>query len=793
MNAQGEPILVGWKVATLASNMASPRYRAVLPMIALEGSGVRCRLFQSGLERNLDGLDVLVIVKSFNEEDLRLAQLAAAQGIPVVLDLCDNIFIGDYASEFIGDYASESNGMSPAQMFLGIAELASCVVVTTEPLADVVRSHLPDARIAIIPDGIESAALGGQMLQVLRDAAAFEKAQKLDLLRQRARNLARRVRVEGIGVILALVAFAVRHGGRALARRVRSGLHARLRRKPVAQVSPGVVASAPEQRPSARKILWFGNHGAEHARFGMLDILEFRGALEAIAAEHDVELVVISNNRQKYEGQIAPLSIPSRYVEWSQRAVTQWLAQADAVIVPNTLDSFSLCKSANRTVLALANGVPVVATPTPALSQLAEYIFTGDPLAALRDIFSEPGKARALALEGHRQAEALYGLQSIRAQWLQVLRDVPGAANPRPASAPWMVVVLHLVQDLDLVLPILRDACASGLSCEAWCSGTLFSKSARVFAALKEERVPVRILPNERRLRDLVFPSATQVLLTVAETNLGPHRIPRMLTETAKRQGLFVATMQHGFENVGLTYDDALQRLDKVDIAAHRIYIWGPMHTLHPRIRDDVRVRCVPVGCPKDARVPAADLHGLVPQGRPVVGIFENLHWHRYSDAYRQAFLDNVATLSREFREVLFLVKPHHAGLWLTRRYDGERPVESNLLIADPQLPRWEPHTASALLPHLAAVITSPSTVALDAARLQIPVAVVAGGLPLDNYRPLTLLNTRDDWRGFVAQALDAGGRPALEAQSLRFVDAVLTPGDAARRIVEDLRAAVAA
>lgn len=786
----GRAIQIGWKVSSLATNMASVRYRAVLPMLALEGADVHSRLFRIALEENLDGLDVLVIVKSFTTEDLALAQLAKARGIRVVLDLCDNIFIGDYAAG--------KNSIVPAQMFMSLAELASCIVATTEPLADVIRAHVPGVPVAVIPDGIETAALHKQVAEALRSAASVEKSQRLGLLRQRARNVARRVRVEGVRLIPSLLAYAARHGSRAVLRRIRARVHRRAHAElAAAKGSPAAVQasvhSSGESVPSARKILWFGNHGAEHARFGMLDILEFRTALETLASGVDVELVVISNHAQKYEQAIAPLAIPSRYVEWSPRAVDQWLGQADVVIVPNSLDAFSVCKSANRTVLALARGVPVVATPTPALAPLAPWLWTGEPLAALREILARPQQARAQAKEGYARAEALYGQEALRRQWRAVLDGLGEAQPAAPAVAPWLAVVLHLVQDLDLALPILRQAREQGLSCEAWCSQAVMAKSPRVFATLRGNDIPVRVLPDERGLRDFRFGEGTRALLTVAETNLGPHRIPRALTEAANRQGVFTATLQHGFENVGLTYDDHLQGISTVNFAAQRIYIWGPRSSLHPAVADDVRARCVPVGCPKDARVPPAELGTALPLDRPVIGVFENLHWHRYSDDYRKAFLDNVVALSREFTGVRFLVKPHHAGVWLTRRYEGETPAGDNLVIADPQQPPWERHTASALMPLLSAVITTPSTVALDAARLGLPVAVVAQGLDLPGYRPLPLLQTHEDWRGFVTQVLDPARVDSLRQHATQYVERVLVPGNAAVHIVDDLRAVVLA
>lgn len=776
-------MLVGWKVNSLAANMASVRYRALLPAAALEPAGVRSRVFSDGAEAHLDGLDVLVIVKSFTPDDLRLAHAARARGIRVIFDLCDNVFIEGYAGR--------GPGLSVAEVFVSIAGHAHCVVTTTQPLAEVVRARLPCVPVVVIADGIESSALAAGMSKVLRDAKALEQVQAARILRQRVGNALRRVRSEGVGVIPSLVGAA--------ARRVRHRIHARIA-PPMA-----VVESIPEQPgrqpglqpdPQRQRIVWFGNHGAAHGRFGMVDILEYRPALEALARERQVELVVISNNRARFDELIRPLAIPTRYVAWGPGVVERWLRDAAAVIVPNTLDAFSICKSANRTVLALASGVPVVATMTPALHPLADFIHTGDPLTALRSVLVEPQRARAQALDGSRRAEALFGTNAIQAQWLRLLTDLLQAPQPEAGvlPQPFLAVVLHLVQDLDLALPILKEARSTGLSAEAWCSAKAFGQSPRVVASLQREAIPFRLLPEgDAQLKAFTFAASTRVLLTVAETSMGPHRVPRLLSEAAARQGLFVATLQHGFENVGLTYEDAIAAIDRVTIAAQRIYTWGPAHTLHPKVSASVRARCVPVGCPKEAKVPPADLQGRIPAGRPVVGIFENLHWHRYSDAYRGSFLQAVDTLARTYPQVFFLVKPHHAGVWLSQRYEGERPNAGNLLIADPQAPEWEHYTAGALLPHLCAVITTPSTVALDAARMKLPVAVVASGLDLDNYRPLPLLAGVQDWLDFVRDALEAQRREPLREQAARFVDRVLVPGNAARRIVQDLREAVGA
>lgn len=779
MSGAAPPLKVGWKVSSLSAGMASLRYRALLPILALEGEGVECRLFRSGLETNLEGLDALVIVKSFSAADIALAQRARAGGIRVIFDLCDNIFIPHYGEK--------KGGAHPAQMLAAMADHLDCVVTTTEPLAQAVRAALPGVPVEVIPDGIDNAETLRESAALLRKAAMVEKSQRTAILKHKIHNVLVRLKEEGPRLLFPLVKFVVRRAWREVQHYKAKIRNARRAPRKTAE-GPADALPAPGAKPP-QYILWFGNHGAAYARFGMLDLLEIRGALEAIARERDVELVVISNNREKYDGHIKPLAIRSRYVEWTPHAVESWLGRASVVVVPNTLDPFSLCKSANRTVLALSQSVPVVATPTPALDPLAACIHTGDTLEGLRRYLDHPQAGREDAAAGHALAQRLFGPEALACAWRELLAR-PARRNAASGQAPHTIVVLHLPQDLDLAVPVLRAAASQGRSVLVWCSASLIAKSPRVLGTLRAMEVPFSVIQDEGLRLLPPMPASARALLTIAETNLSPHRFSRRMAEFAQAQGLFVATLQHGFENVGLTYSDAVHPISKIDFAARRIYIWGPPSTLHPQVGGDVRARCLPVGCPKDVSPPAAELSGLLPSGMPVIGVFENLHWHRYDDAYRKAFLEGVVALASDFPQACFLVKPHHAGLWLTARYEGDKPAGANLVIADPRDPLWENHTAPALLGSMAGVITTPSTVALDAARRGMPVAVFAGNLELDNYRPLPLLGGTADWKRFVADLLDTSRRPALESASREFEARVIVPGDAAQRIASDLAAA---
>ncbi len=788
-----EPYFIGWKVNKLSANVASVRYRALLPILALVSPRVSNRIFASAVSSNLDGIGTLVIVKSFTADDLCLAQQAFHKGIRIVFDLCDNIFIENYGSK--------AGNNSLMNMFTAIAAFVDTFVVTTEPLADIVRQRVPNASVVVIPDPIETPHLRADMDRLLKAASTPKAIERLKSFAKKVSNeivaFEKRNRIRSIYKKLSKIMSRLRKDGVSKARKSVKRLLKRCYSiiRTAAKICIYGLAGQqkklqkPQKTPPAAQhahcITWFGNHGAEYARFGMLDLLEIRGALEAISQEFDVELVVISNNRAKYDEHIRPLCIPSRYVEWSPHEVESWLNRSHVVVLPNTLDAFSICKSANRTVLAVSHGVPVVATSTPALAPLASHVHLGDTLQGLRRYLNDPEKGRADARAAYALAQTLFGQEATAAAWMSVLLQ-PRKVNALDTPAQ-CIVVLNLIQDLDLALPVIDVWLSNQFTVQVWCSASLIKKSPRVLASLQARQLSYRVLSDDLPSDSFGLPVGAKHMLTVTETNLGPHRFARTLTEWALSQGLRVATLQHGFENVGLTHDDSVHSIDKVTIKAQRIYIWGGLETLHPRLDEGVRARCVPVGCPKPATVAPAGLGSLLPVDRPVVGIFENLHWHRYDDAYRTNFLDAVNFLADRFPEITFLVKPHHAGMWLTHRHTGNRPTAANIVIADPKISSWESYTASSLLGHMTAVITSPSTVALDAARQGLPVAVFAGELDLPNYKPLLLLREQADWLNFLSSALNHGQRGELTGISADFVSRVIIKQDGARRIALDI------
>lgn len=804
-------INVGWCVASLSFDMASVRYRALLPLLALEAEGFICSLFTSRAPVKLESLDVLVIVKAFSIESLALVQRARELNIPVIIDLCDNVFVPGYGKGPLGTHGD---------MFTKMAQLATAVVTTTEPLADVIRSNVPGITVHIIPDGLASETVTDEGNKLIEDARAMEVVIAPSLWRSRLMKLSNEIKDFGgtytlkrllnifksllkkqlqrvrkkrgrdglIATVMAVPGALLRPFRKQIASFKKTKIVAALAITPVISIAPPRDKAQPRDPSKIMYLLWFGNHGADYADFGILDLLRIQDALEAIALEYPVELVVISNNAGKYERFIKPMAIASRYVEWSISVVDDWISVSRVVLIPNSCDPFSICKSANRTVHALTRGIPVVATATPALSPLADSIMTGDFLQGLRRYLSSTENGRRDVALARTLIEQHFSSAVIGSLWQDALQSTiarcSGAADLPEAE---VLVVLHLVQDLDLALPIIIELQQREIAVQVLCSQALLKTSPRVMKTLSLHRIDVRVVSAAEPLTSFRFGSRTRALLTVSETNLSPHQFSRTLTEAAQVAGIMTATLQHGLENVGLTYTDKIHSIDRINFAADRIYLWGGLDTLHTDISPATRAKCVAIGCSKVGRDESANLDALIAPEALVVGVFENLHWHRYSEEYRQFFLEGVTALAEQFPSVTFLIKPHHAGLWLTSRYKGDKPIAPNLIIADPKEAEWERYTAGALLGRMKAVITSPSTVALDAAARGLPVAVVKGDLDTETYTPLYAIEKMANWSAFIERVLDESQAPELKHLSERFVSRMILEGDAAARIVDDL------
>ena len=353
---------------------------------------------------------------------------------------------------------------------------------------------------------------------------------------------------------------------------------------------------------------------------------------------------------------------------------------------------------------------------------------------------------------------------------------------------------MDLIQDLDMILPLLKTIIQRhDLDYQVCATDWLVKESPRVDKSLRSLGVKYTIL-SRKGIRAGFQPrlGGIQALITAAESTAGPHRCAHAITKRANQAGIHTYTLQHGFENIGLTYFDEVEPPELIHFASQKIFTWGNISLLSPQALPETVARCIPLGCIKEV-IPDTPPIEIPGKGDYLVGVFENLHWHRYSDDYRQNFLKDLEKVALSFPNTTFLVKPHHAGKWLTKRYEGKLPQADNLVIANPQDPQWEAYTAAALIKYADGVITTPSTVAVDAARADCPVSVISYGLDLAIYEPLKLINSLTDWQDFVTQLQQPESKLAAQTKSRDFMAKNIIPGDAPGRMFDLIAADVAA
>ncbi len=408
---------------------------------------------------------------------------------------------------------------------------------------------------------------------------------------------------------------------------------------------------------------------------------------------------------------------------------------------------------------ALYQGVPVIAASHPSIDGLAHLCVLDDWERGLA-LYGRIPVARLMAgAQAQAWLDDRLEPERIAPAWAALIEaSEPHRALPAetPTRTPLLLVLIDIHQDLDILLPVLlalrsRAEVRLRIALTDW----LVTESPRVLNTLAAHGFSFDIYPrDEVRRGDAPLLGGVDGVLSGAETNVRAHKSGHTLVGRARARGAASFTLQHGFENIGLTYKDGLHD-EGVRFASDVIFTWCGADDLADWIAPETRAAVVPVGSPKTVPSPASPtpLH----QGfwARTVGVFENLHWARFSEVYRERFIEDLRDAASANPDTLFLVKPHHAGRWASRHRDRIAQT-ANLVVVDPTDSAWEPHTAPALIASVDRVLTTPSTVALDAARTGRPVAVLGYDLDLPLYAPLPVIRVREDLARFLDEDADA-------------------------------------
>jgi hypothetical protein len=336
---------------------------------------------------------------------------------------------------------------------------------------------------------------------------------------------------------------------------------------------------------------------------------------------------------------------------------------------------------------------------------------------------------------------------------------------------PTVLVFIDLVQDIDVMAPLLEAMRADGrLGLRIQVSRWLERESPRTAAVLSRLGLGFGYV----RRRDVIegrAPSLRGVfaVLSASESSHPAHAAAHALARRAAAAGIRTYALQHGFENAGLFGVEA----ETVSFASDAVFCWFPAMAADAGVAEQTLAKLVHVGRPQlpDRGPNSTAAYDL--------GVFENLHWDRYADAERDAFRAGLLSVASTFPKMRILLRSHPAGAWAERELGHELAQFDNITRIGGDEARRRLDGGAEVLRGLARVITTPSTIALDAAQAGRPVALaVSGG---DAYAPLPVLNGPRDWIAFASGEAD-------DPNSLdQFLSRVLVAGDGAPRIIERL------
>ena len=357
--------------------------------------------------------------------------------------------------------------------------------------------------------------------------------------------------------------------------------------------------------------------------------------------------------------------------------------------------------------------------------------------------------------------------------------------SQKDAPPPHIVLLISRPQDVELLTGIHEKAKQrKDFLLSFWMLEKCNKRFPDVLPSLKEKNIVVSkfvnfaVLPN--MLSELM---QTDAFLSTVESTAAKHKLPYVLTKMANAAGVSTYTLQHGFENIGLSYRDEIHG-SNVKFAANTVLTWGPTEELPSWVGKDTLDKAIAVGCPKEFVVfennPSANTGE-----RPIIGVFDNLHWHRYDEKYREAFLRDLKDIAEHRQEFRFILRSHPVSIRKRSKKlaDILRNID-NVDVVD-LTGEKETLTTAWLLSHAAGVITTPSTIALDGALANIPVAISRYGLDLDYYSPLSLLDGIDDWQKFLDGLTEASGVSDLKLKGEKFTNRVLVSGDPSFKILD--------
>lgn len=761
------------RIAWISSNadfgVASVRYRLVYPAAFLQKMGWDNIVTSSpdSLIKRLPELDAIVIVKRLDPGIIRIVSEANDAGVPVVLDLCDDILDQDY----------RATGHEMFRIvFDAIAPRLSGLVTTGTFLKRRFEAYGFKGPILVIPDCVETPALAelgqnflNRTLKInIRPADATVSAVKAKLMSARD--------------FLYRVYKAFRHPRRSMLdirHTIRTVLHGDGSTKALdagaSQSEPYFLEALNDKR---RSLIWFGNHGGPHSDFGMATLLTIGPELREAYRQSPFVLIVVSNDHDKWKHLIEPIGVPTRFVPWSHEGTQVLLKKARAFIMPTGDDSFSLSKSANRVTLALEQNTPVIAEPLETLDWMAAGVHRSGIASAIVECLEHRESSVEIAQALRTSAHQHFSISQIAELWKDAVETFKPYTKTRGAYGDLklpekLLVLINNATDRPIAMAVLDAARKLGVETAVIVSQEACFRNPQLIEDLVSRRIsPTFIQRQNARRTDYRWLRNATALFCPSESDLPAHAVPHWLTKLANQCSIRSYTAQHGLSNIALTDPDS----KGTKIASGTIFTWNDPSMLPDWVEPSIRERTIATGRITDPS--SWTLKNLRPlDKRPErIGIYENLHWSAYPDSFRNDFKAIVFALAERHPETEFVMMPHPAGLWSVK-FIKTTELPANLTIANPASREHLGATGVNALASIDRILTTPSSIAVDAAQIGLPAIILAPeDFDLSLYQGLNFVQSAEEASAALFDTpidiLNAGTKAFLAASMLEATDA---------------------
>ncbi len=403
---------IGWLVGTVDFNVASVRYRCAHPVSNLSQRGLANIVYTKldAIERDIEQLDVLMIVKRLDLGVINVVAAAADASKQVYLDLCDDLISEDGRSVLRG---------APRAALRAVAPMLTAITCPTTAMQSRIYGHLQadglsNVVVKVLPDCIETDEVYGRCKAVWATTP---------------------------GVSAPSAAVADLRGPAAL------------------DIAPAPV-----------RLCWFGNWGGPQSDFGLMSLLPVLARLNAYEHRHELMLHLVSNHPALGQFIQHKAKFPVIYHDWSREHLSALLAQTQFTLITSGDDQFSVTKSPNRALLSLAAGVPVIveagAESAGVLWANAEDVPLAERICEILNEAREQGYAlvRDRMLAPVKPALARFRIERIGSSYVELFSHRPKALQATAFERPTRIAhVFGADEDLDLALEIRQACTASGI------------------------------------------------------------------------------------------------------------------------------------------------------------------------------------------------------------------------------------------------------------------------------------------------------------------------------------------